>query len=496
MTAESRSAWRGAVVLIAAGVALRLLLLYWARGTMVDDAYITTRYSLNLVEGLGLVYNEGVRALGVTTPLYAFWAAALLLVVPAAHIGYALGLANIAAFALAALGLLRLADEVGGRTMALVVLVLALYLPFVDNSTIGMETPLFLLGIAWSLVLFRQRRFAWVSLLAGLLILVRPEGVLWALSLGLVLAVRRERPSPRDLLPGVAVLVAWVAFSVPYYGSPIPQSLTAKTGWVVPAAAESALGRITTTFASLALLELPPRLAGTAVGQVAWWAIAVATAALFVIGARVLYRRRSVLLSFPVLFLLYMVFYLVGRGRVDFSWYGIPSGLAYLTTVFVGLAALARRLLSVRLRVRGLAVAAPVLVLALLGSSVVVWRATRLPYTRLLRESYGAAGEYVDRHAAPDARVFLDETGMIGWRARRHVHELSGIISAEVTASFARAGWKLDLADLVREYEPEFLVFNGYHLEWLTTRGDAEWVGEHYEIVAEFSNHTVLEKVK
>ncbi len=37
----------------------------------IDDAYITYRYSQNILEGHGLVYNPGERVLGTTTPLYA-----------------------------------------------------------------------------------------------------------------------------------------------------------------------------------------------------------------------------------------------------------------------------------------------------------------------------------------------------------------------------------------------------------------------------------------
>jgi len=36
----------------------------------IDDAFITFRYSRNLVDGEGFVYNPGARTLGTTTPLY------------------------------------------------------------------------------------------------------------------------------------------------------------------------------------------------------------------------------------------------------------------------------------------------------------------------------------------------------------------------------------------------------------------------------------------
>src|SRR3954470_9022098 len=45
-----------------------------------DDAFITFRYCLNLVEGKGFVYNEGRRVLGTTTPLFTLALAGLGLV--------------------------------------------------------------------------------------------------------------------------------------------------------------------------------------------------------------------------------------------------------------------------------------------------------------------------------------------------------------------------------------------------------------------------------
>ncbi|MEP7293184.1 MAG: hypothetical protein ABI835_15480, partial [Chloroflexota bacterium] len=43
----------------------------------IDDAFITFRYSRNIVEGQGFVYNPGVQTLGTTTPLFALTLAAV-----------------------------------------------------------------------------------------------------------------------------------------------------------------------------------------------------------------------------------------------------------------------------------------------------------------------------------------------------------------------------------------------------------------------------------
>src|SRR5258708_27407015 len=43
----------------------------------IDDAFITFRYSRNIVEGQGFVYNTGSRVLGTTTPVYTLLMAAI-----------------------------------------------------------------------------------------------------------------------------------------------------------------------------------------------------------------------------------------------------------------------------------------------------------------------------------------------------------------------------------------------------------------------------------
>ena len=67
-----------------------------------DDAYISLRYAENLAAGHGLVYNEGERVFGASTPVFVLWLAALRLVVPG-DLATAAVRANAIGFVLAAL---------------------------------------------------------------------------------------------------------------------------------------------------------------------------------------------------------------------------------------------------------------------------------------------------------------------------------------------------------------------------------------------------------
>ena len=461
---------------------------------MVDDAYIAVRYAQNLLAGDGLVYNHGQHVLGVTGPLYTIWMAALLLVSPADDPGYAIGVANILFFAFTALAMLKLAPEVGAKTIALVVLMFSAHLRFVDNTLVGMETPLFLLGVVLSVLLLREARLTWLFLLLGLLMLVRPEGTLWALSVVVALAARRQTPRLRQLLPGAAVILVWVVFSGLYYGSPIPHSVLAKSGWFIGEGKREFWPRIASTFQSLALLDLPERFRHAAFARAVLGVATAVSLALFFLGGRALWRLRSRLVAFPVFFLACVCFYIVGRGRVDFSWYGIPTGFAYGVTAIVGGAAVARRLPGWGARARLFAIAVFGAALLLIGSGVWIWQATRLPYYRVMRASYEPAGEFVNAHARADACVVVDELGMIGYRARRTTYDLGGIVSPEILRHYAKGNRKYTWSDYLQELRPDYIICSPRNLGQMLTEEGAPWVEANYETVAEFPAHGVLGK--
>lgn len=241
---------------------LSLLFLLWLRfhqpPNTVDDAYTTFRYARNLANGLGFVYNPGERVLGTTTPAYA-----LLLALASRLSGYAdfprlavmvNALLNAIAFAL----LVRLTTRfTGWRWAGLAAgVLLALEGRLLDFSTGGMESSFYLTAIlgTWALAVEGQSR--WAALLAGLAVLIRPDGVtLVAALLGWLGLEAWHRagvltPHPYPISVNVAalrsrrwltalpwaevglialVVLPWLIFATLYFGQPIPQSVLAKS---------------------------------------------------------------------------------------------------------------------------------------------------------------------------------------------------------------------------------------------------------------------------
>lgn len=488
---SARQFARACVSLTVVGLLVRLVLVFWARGTLIDDAYITLRCAENLLQGHGLVYNAGDRVLSLSTPLYGLWTGALLFATGRGLIGYAIGISNAAFFVLAALLLGKLAPDLGRRVACLVLVVFAVHLPFVDAAVTGMETGLFLLGMLASLVLLKRGRMAWLSLVMVLMILIRPEGVLWLLAVAATMVVRRSRPTVMQLLPGVVASIAWLALCARFYDSPIPHPLIAKCGWLAPSVAATDVERAVRTFTALGLFSLPARLQGVPVLRIALAVAAGASLIPFLLGFAELIRRRAVSVALPLLFILYYLFYFCGRGRLDFSWYGIPSGLAYCSTVAVGLSRLVRRFDAVPSDRRVLIFIAAVTPL-LLALTVWGWVATRLPYYRLMRESYEKAGSFVDREAPDHARVFLDEAGMIAYAARRFAYDPGEAVSPVVFQYRSERGWKCTTCDLLKAFRPEYVVLSMENARLTRERGDPAWLDTNYTVAARFRGHVVM----
>ncbi len=212
----------------------------------IDDAFITYRSARNLAAGLGPVFNPGEPVLSVTTPGYMLLLAAAS---PFSQDYVALGLA-LNALGLLALGALlidlsagvwRSADSpstcpAAAWAAALVAVTLGLTFPLLKVA-VGMETPLYTAALLAVFAAYRRALAApsdetrWLLLTAaaaGCAFLIRPDGALAGLVVGLHwLAARRRIPWPALGL-GLALTLPWVLFAWSYYGSPLPNTLTAK----------------------------------------------------------------------------------------------------------------------------------------------------------------------------------------------------------------------------------------------------------------------------
>ena len=216
--------------------------MWHVRAFTVDDSYISFRYARNFAKGIGLVYNPGERIEGYTNFL---WTVIL-------GVGIKLGadpdlLAKILGGA-AALGSMTLTYTLaarfkGYRTLPCIATwLLCSTVVFSGYAVFGLETSLFVcLVLAGTLLFFREAeafggapqksKLPWSGLVFGLAGLTRPEAPMYIGVLMLFLGLRIF--SKQNLIRG-ALFVAPVAihllFRHSYYGTWLPNTLSAKTG--------------------------------------------------------------------------------------------------------------------------------------------------------------------------------------------------------------------------------------------------------------------------
>ena len=202
---------------------------------LCDDAYITFRTVEQLTAGEGPRWNPDERVQAYTHPLW-------MLVVSGARVLsgelYGTVLAVSALVSVAAFYLLVRTAALSRAGALAAGLALLGSKAFVDYSTSGLEGPLVhLLIVLIALAAVGEgrnpRRGLFVGCAASLLFVTRPDAL--PLVAPLVAAVAwEERRRPLWLLAGALPLVAWLAFSVAYYGFPFPNTAYAKLSSGLP----------------------------------------------------------------------------------------------------------------------------------------------------------------------------------------------------------------------------------------------------------------------
>ncbi len=229
------------LLLVAAGIAV------WrfAGQAATDDAFITYRYSYNLLARGEFVFNPGERVLSTTAPGYALLLAllalpvrlispgALLAAIPA--ISNAAGVAALVAGGWALSDLCRRQGLLAGGWIAAFTLALAPMLVM----TLGMESAVSLALVCLAFAAYARGALAPAFALVGFATCVRFDNALPAAVLGFAAAwgtlrspglspAARLRRLARAYGACLAVVLPFVLALALYFGSPIPVTLQAK----------------------------------------------------------------------------------------------------------------------------------------------------------------------------------------------------------------------------------------------------------------------------
>ena len=435
----------------AAPYLIPLLLLFVARWVTwlslpfaAEDAYITFRYSKNLVDGLGPVYNPGERVMGFTSAPWMLWNA----------VGYAL-LKDPMLWS-------RIWTAIGDATTLLVMgpmlrrsaapasawcfnAFFAVWPFFSAVGASGMENSMmFTLIVLGGALAARGSRAS--GPVIALLALWRPEGLASAAVLAL-----GARWRDRAIAIGLALLgYAGLALA---FGSPLPQSLYAKSQ--IYGTAGPWLGRHWWEWLSPFLFGRYP-IASEGNSMIP---LTVIMAPALVAGVPAVWRARRSGMALAIAGALVVWAGYAALGIAYFFW--------YMMVPLAGIVALASVGLPRIVRGRGVYVSAA---LFLLG----VWTlAPKLYLGRAKAEyfNFGVVAQYLLTNAGAGEKVMLEPIGMIGFHnsTLRVVDEIGLVSPAVAKRRLQGPGW---YADVVAREHPDWLVVRRTFL-----RSGEAWAG-------------------
>ena len=402
-----------------------------------DDAYITMKTAQNLATGAGLSFNRGDGLYVSTAPLWALLIAGL----RASGIPTVLAtkLLGCGAECLLAAGMTRLGRVVLGRPLLglMAAVVVETNPAFLLTSLSGMEVPLALAVVAWSLSYASERRWGPALAIAATAIWVRFDGFsLLAVVAGLALLDLRGK-ALRPLVPAIVVVALYFAFGRWMFHDWIPISVQRKFG------AAPFLSREWFGGASLVAVDFALVAGGFAIS---WYHLAtpLAVAPFAVVSGawRGLRARNTRLLAACVFAAVYALAYVTsGRAYATyFPWYFLPP--------LVPFALLAT--LAVQRFVR--------------PATVAVWAVTMLVCCRLAarplaaivseREgTYATATLWLSSVLPPDATIAANEIGTPGFYARADIEvvDLFGLLRKKDERSATAT-------DMMKKYRPEAVI--------------------------------------
>jgi hypothetical protein len=303
---------------------------------MIDDAFITFRYARNIVHGVGFLYNAGERVLGTTTPFYTLLMAALSIITRSENYPVLAWVTNALADATSMFLLYHLGRRLSNSPLVgwAAALLWAIAPMSVTFAIGGMETSVFILLMLATFIAHIERRLYLSATFAAMAFLTRPDAVLIVALVFGQLVLENVNPKTFNVktlaawaLVFASVAAPWLIFATAYFGSPIPQSVSAKSlAYRLPQ--EAALARF--------IQHLGVPFSESDVFDVGGLIRLVIYLTLYLAALLSAFRRepRSLpLLAYP---LLYVAIFAVGNPLI-FRWYLAPPLPAYCLGILLGI---------------------------------------------------------------------------------------------------------------------------------------------------------------
>jgi arabinofuranosyltransferase len=225
--------------LIAVGVLVLFLTILIRTAWLSDDAFITLRTLDNFINGLGLTWNPPYRVQAFTHPLWLFVLSPFYYFTREPF--YTTLFVSIA-LSFSAVLIMAAKIRLGGFQTILALLILCCSKAFTDFATSGLENPLvYFLSVLFVLE-YRNPHFTFRGLLiqtliCSLILITRQDLGLIFIPAVLYTAFRYQKWVGLFALgTGLLPWLAWLSFSIFYFGFPVPNTAYAKLQTGIPEA--------------------------------------------------------------------------------------------------------------------------------------------------------------------------------------------------------------------------------------------------------------------
>jgi hypothetical protein len=496
-------------ILVALGLAVAAVAVcirfffWWYTGRVWEDALITVLHSENFVNGLGMThYRVGEPPLhGFTSPLSVL----VPLIGDLFKVGFGLSFIKIvSAFAggLAVLYVMAIAIHPRVKFPAPLTVMAMGYVACEHHQILwgmaGMETQIVTLALLASLYYTIAAKPVALGITLGFCMLARPDLAFWTVIVGLYVIGTNRRGFLKVVAVAAVVYLPWILFTTWYYGSPVPNTILAKSlGYPLWSEApnltradvwRNVVNSLTGTYGSGAIFQpLGPSFGGHGTAFRPLIAdhgrICDAMAVLAAIGAIAAVVKRQWALLPALAFVLVYGAYYTFCVAVVFGWYIVPFVVMALLLSVCGLEAVGSLLRNARLKAlafSGFAVLYLGCLLVFLPKTFAMEKRIQEDVENPVRKQVGL---FLSQVMGKDDTVGCESLGYIAYYSRRTVYDWPGLASRKVVEYSRTHPMERNLMGMLRHLQPDFLALR--YDEYDGSCGES-WIDANYRIIASF----------
>ncbi|MDT3696525.1 MAG: hypothetical protein ROY99_09030 [Ignavibacterium sp.] len=426
---------------------VRAIIFYFIPNTY-EDAFITFKYSENLANGFGLVYNIGEKVYGTTTPFFAIILAFF------KYFGISCIISslviNLISESITSLFVYKYLKNYTNELISFFITLLFVFSPSnISWSIQGMETAFFGMLIAASFFSLYKKKLFLAFLFAFLSAITRIDGLSVVFIIFLFSFIENKFSIFKFFTVPFLIFIAWLIFLQIYFGNFLPNSMLAKLILYS--------GHSKSMLPNLSVVLSKYFLSG-------YYSSALITV-LFITGIYFTLKKRIKLLPMIAWFFIYYSALIISKTQIH-GWYLIPPLFVFLIVSGIGIFSIYNILLKNFSRYQKLLNAFVVVFVILSSAFALKLKIEQMNFELSYEETVRIPiGKYLNKYTPISSTVFLEPIGVIGYYSNRYIYDDSALISPiflEINRLTYNASSVYKKIELVK---PDYLVLRNRDLE-------------------------------